>query len=225
MQLVTQSNVKTGSDRERAKRTKKDARAGTIAAIHITWKKLRPDLRHDKDELRESRLAFMSQVLKREVTSSRDLTLRKLGKVLDAMRELERAPLLPGALLAPERRSEAVAGLGEVVHLATEFQVVALNKIFDHLRWSLEAIEGFLFKRFKTKSHRMLTPDQANKLTMILLTIAASRDIKNRTKVERVSRAMVRAEIPALKRRLEIDQKPADDARPEDEDYQEEEWA
>lgn len=234
LQLATQNEVGTGSSSDRvqappphSKKEKRSARARTIAAIHITWAKIRRDLKGDKDELREARLQFMSRVLKRDVKSSRDLSLSKLGKVLDAMRDLEQAPLLPGAALTGDRgsatdeengRPSSVAG--QVVHLATEAQTIAINKLFAHLRWSLEAIEGFVSKRFKTTSTRMLTVDAANKLTMILLTIAASRDIKDRTKVERVSRQMIRAEIPALKRRLGIDQRPTEDRGPETEDYE-----
>ena len=92
MQLAAQSKSKAPSSR----RAPKSARAGTIAAIHITWKKLRPDLRHDAEALRLARLDFMSGVLKREITTSRGLTQAKLGKVLDAMRELEHNPPLPG---------------------------------------------------------------------------------------------------------------------------------
>lgn len=224
MQLAPQ----TTSNNKKPAKAKKDARAGTIAAIHITWSKIRRDLKGDKDELRESRLQFMSQVLKRDVKSSRDLSQAKLGKVLDAMRDLERSPTLPGGVPTVDRRQmtdgQPSSVAGQVHHLATEAQVAVIDKLFLHLGWRLESIEAFLSKRFKTKSQRMLTPAQANSLTFILLRIAASHDIKDRTKVERVSNAMIRAEIPALKRRLGIDQKPSADRRPtteEEDDYEE----
>ena len=227
MQLAVQNNhppaTAGGTDRNRP-RSKKDARAATIAAIHITWKKLRPDLRHDKDELRAERLAFMSRVLKREVTSARDLTQSKLGKVLDAMRDLEIAPLLPGGIGIPAcpPRDTAQAGSqdptdrnvcptgAEVTHLATAAQNVTIDKLFLHLGWTLEGIERFLLQRFKVRSHRMLTPAKANSLTFILMGIAAQRAIKHRGHEGRVSRRMIGQEIPALKRRLGIDQKPSD---------------
>ncbi|HEY6232111.1 MAG TPA: phage protein GemA/Gp16 family protein [Pyrinomonadaceae bacterium] len=225
MQLVSQNEFRTGSGsdpvKRATKRSKKSARAGTIASIHITWAKIRRDLKGDKDELRESRLVFMSRVLNREVKSSRDLSQAKLGKVLDAMRELERSPTLPGGVPTVDRgpSTDEAGGPpspvdGQVLHLATASQVATIDKLFAHLGWSPSAIEGFVDKRFKRKSHHMITPQQANKLTMILFTIAASRDIKRRWKaetgndVEHVSREMIKAEIPALKQRLGIDQRP-----------------
>jgi len=220
MQLARQTAFKS----EKPAPSKKDNRARTIAAIHITWKKLRPDLRHDKDELRESRLQFMSTVLNRDIKSSRDLTLSKLGKVLDAMRKLEVEPLLPGGAPTVDREQQTATDNVEIHHLATEAQCAAINKLFLHLGWTLETIEGFTEKRFKRKSHRMLTPEKANSLTMILLTIAANRDIKRRwlaetgREVEKVSREMIRAEIPALKRRLGVDQAGKDACAPEEEE-------
>jgi len=219
MQLARQTVFKS----EKPARVKKSGRAGTIAAIHIVWKKLRPDLRHDVEGLRAARLDFMNDVLKpkRLIESMRDVSEAKLGKVLDAMRELERAPLLPGAQASSlPAGGSAKIHQGEeagIHHLATEAQVAVISKLFLHLGWTLESIEGFTFQKFKRKSHRMITPKQANSLTMILLTIAAARDIKRRwlaetgREVGKVSREMIRAEIPQLKRRLEIDQKPSAD--------------
>ena len=211
MQTASQSSFKSGDKAPHSK-----ARAGTIAAIHITWKKLRPDLRHDAEALREQRLAFMAGVLKRPVDSSRGLTDRQLGRVLDAMRDLERAPCLPGAQTDYAMcRSQVAADQSEIrnpksaiVHLATEAQAGAIDKLFAHLRWSPEAIESFIFKRFHRKSHRTLSPKAANSLTMILLNIAAARAIKDRTNGQRVTRQMIGAEIPAIKRLLGIDQRP-----------------
>lgn len=230
MQLAVQNTDNQPADKKPA-RSKKDARAGTIAAIHITWGKICRGKKLDKDELRQARLDFMSTVLNREVTSAAGLSQAKLGKVLDAMRDLEREPLLPGANVgaglvpARERVGTSPTPTADVVHLATAPQVAAIDKIFLHLGWRLESVEKFVLDKFKVKSHRMLTVKQANSLTMILLNIAASHAIKQRWKeeagrdVEKVSRAMIRAEIPALKRRLGIDQKPSADST----DYAEEE--
>jgi hypothetical protein len=224
MQLAIQNNdgpSATAGGSDKRPRSKKDARAGTIAAIHITWGKICRGKKLDKDELRQARLDFINNVLnpKTPIESLRDrvMTQAKLGKVLDAMRDLERAPLLPGAEQLSGVRCQGPAGpgtqnpepgTGSVVHLATESQVATIEKLLAHLRWNAEATEGFIRKRFKTGSPRMLTVDAANKLTMILMTIAASRDIKDRKGVMRVSRVMIRMEIPELKRRLGIDQKP-----------------
>ncbi|HKO43367.1 MAG TPA: phage protein GemA/Gp16 family protein [Pyrinomonadaceae bacterium] len=223
MQLARQSTFKN----EKPARSKKDVRAATIAAIHVTWKKLRRDLKGDADELREQRLAFMSRVLNCEVKSTRDLTPAKLGKVLDAMRELERAPTLPGVSSlksqVPSKEPETWdlrPETAEIVHLATEAQVATIEKLFKHLGWGLEAIEGFTEKRFKVKSYRMLTPAKANSLTMILLNIAASNALRKRG-MQRVSRRMIAIEIPSIKRLLNIDQKPSPPTHGyEDEDLQ-----
>jgi hypothetical protein len=206
---------------ERRNRTsQRSTRSKTIAAIQITWKKIRRDL-CDPEESREQRLTFMAGVLnlKRPLESTRDLTDKQLGRILDRLRELEWQPELPDtqsihALIAnpTEATNEA-----EIVHLATEAQVATIEKLVKFLGWGRQAQEAFLQKRFKRTSPRMMTPKQAGSLTMILLNIAASKSIRDRSQVKRVSRVMTRAEIPALKRRLGIDQRPATDEL--DDDY------
>jgi hypothetical protein len=195
---------------ERRRRSSpRSTRDRTIAAIHITWKKIRRDLR-DAEESREQRLAFMVGVLnlRRPIASSRDLTDRQLGKVLDRMRELERQPELPGAQTIHAVTAEESANTGaEIIHLATAAQVATIEKLLVHLGWSPEAQAGFIQKRFQRTSPRLLTPTQANSLTMILLNIAAAKAIREREDVMRVTRTMIRVEIPQLKRRLGIDQK------------------
>jgi hypothetical protein len=207
MQLARQEARR---QREEQRREERSARSRMIAAIQITWKKIRPDL-NNPEELREQRLEFMAGVLrKKQIKSSRDCTTRQLGLVLDAMREFERQPEIPGLqsihATAPRSVNDSATGEGDIHHLATAAQVATIDKLFLHLNWSAEATEGFVKKRYQRSSHCLITPKQANSLTMILLNIAASRAIKDRTNVKRVSRAMVHAEIPSLKRRLGIDQ-------------------
>jgi len=201
----------------RARASTRSTRARTIAAIQITWKKIRRDLR-DPEELREQRLAFMADVLKlrKPLGSTRDLTDKQLGRVLDRMRELEGQPELPGAqsIHAPlPFHSSAVNGVeeaAEIIHLATAAQVSTIEKLLAFLGWRQAAQEAFLQKRFERSSPRLLTPAQAHSLTMILLNIGAAKEIRSRSEMNRVSRVMIRAEIPALKRRLGIDQKPVE---------------
>jgi hypothetical protein len=184
-------------------------RNSMIAAIHIKFRQARPDLRYaTKDELREERLAFINNVLrlKRQITSMRDCTDRQLGLVLDALKQFQ--PQLPGGSIKPEQSSD---GGAEIIHLASAEQVHTINLLFDFLNWGFDTRENFLKKRFKRSSPTMLSPKQANSSVMILLTIAASREIRNRGDVARVSRAMIRAEIPELKSRLGIDRKQADE--------------
>jgi hypothetical protein len=197
----------------RSRTSQRSTRSKTIAAIQITWKKVRRDL-SDVDESREQRLTFIAGVLnlKGPIASTRDLTDKQLGRVLDRLRELERQPELPEteSIHAPANRSvDAGAGAAEIVHLATASQVATIEKLFHFLGWRLQTQEGFLEERFKRKSPRLLTPKQAGSLTMILLNIGAAKSIRYRAEVGRVSRTMIRAEIPSLKRRLEIDHKTA----------------
>lgn len=189
-----------------------ESRRRMIAAIHITWTKLRPDLRHDKDELRDERLAFITDVLKlkRPPASMRDLTSRQLGIVLDAMKSKAAQPALPNysfckATGAPERDADNKGA--EIIHLASAEQVHVIHKLLDYLNWSIEAREHFIKKRFKRSGPALLTPKQAHSLVMILLYIAAARSIKERGHVGRVTRPQIRQEIPELKERLGIDRK------------------
>lgn len=196
---------------ERRHRTsQRSTRARTIAAIHITWKKLRRDLR-DPDESREQRLTFIAGVLnlKQPLESTRELTDKQLGRVLDRMRELEGQPELPGIQSIHATTQNTAAGEAEIHHLATAAQIAAIEKLLACLGWSDVAKDAFIQRRFKRTSPRLLSPKEANSLTMILLNIAAANAIRSRTSVNRVSRALIRVEIPALKRRLGIDQKPS----------------
>jgi hypothetical protein len=155
--------------------------------------------------------------LKRPIASSRDLTDKQLGRVLDRMRELESQPELPGSqtIHAVAGPSAGLSEEAEIAHLATGAQVATIEKLLGSLGWSADARQRFLQRRFKRTSPRLLSPPQANSLTMILFNIAAAKAIRERATVERVSRTMIRAEIPQLKRRLGIDQKP----QPIDEEF------
>lgn len=178
------------------------SRSRMIAAIHIEWAKIRRDLgKASHAELRDERLAYITRVLKlkRQVNSMRDLTDRQLGLVLDALRNFQ--PQLPGDV-AHAAAQPATEG-AEIIHLASAEQVFTINKLLDHLGWSVDARERFIQQRFRRTSPAMLSPKQANSLTMILLNIAAQRAIRTRG-IARVSRAMIQAEIPRLKERLGI---------------------
>lgn len=215
MQTATQKKFKPGTTRK-----KKSVRAGTMQAIHATWRKVAPPTVVDAEDLRVERLNFATRVLNlnKPLDSMSGLSGAQLGRVLDAMREMERAPALPGGSPTVSEGYEDAGKMpalpaAEIHHLATTAQVEAIEKLFDceYLRWSVVKREEFLSKRFRRSSPRMLTTVQANHCTMILMSIAAHRRIKTRLvrvskKDQKVSRTMVHAEIPALKRRLGIDQ-------------------
>jgi len=97
-------------------------------------------------------------------------------------------------------------GSAEIVHLASEAQIATAAKLFENfVRWGTEKREEWLIKRFKGKrSVAMLTFKEANHLMRILFNIAVSRDIKRKTPGVEVSKAMIDAAIPDLKRRLGI---------------------
>ena len=179
------------------------SRSKMIAAIHLQWRNMRPDLRHSPEELRDERLAFITDLLKlkRPLSSMRSLSDRQLGIVLDALNSGRVQTRLPNSQPAPEPAS----GSAEIIHLASAEQVFAINKILDYLRWRTEAREKFIQQRFNRTSPAMLSPKDANSLVMILLTVAAARDVRHRTGAARVSRKMIHAEIPQLKIRVGID--------------------
>lgn len=201
--------VENNAPRHPAK--KPDARAQTLRAIHATWRKVCP---LDGEELRDARLVFATNALglKKSLTSTSKLSQSQLGRILDKMRELERAPVLPGVegvcTAVSARPSRLPGGEGEVHHLATDAQVGAINKLIHHLGWSAIGAQAFIAQRYRRDSARLLTPAQANALTMILFNIAASKAIKSRPGFEgKVTRQMIRMEIPRLKQELGIDLK------------------
>ena len=197
------------------RRTRKptNVRGQTLRAIHATWRKIAPP-GLDGDELREARLTFANTVLRLnpriESFSDKRMTSARLGAVLDAMRELERTPSLPGVEPAPVTRHLSPDAEGaEIIHLATNAQVSAIERLRKYLGWTAIGLQNFLINKFNGKhSSSLLTPADANSCTMILLTIAARKRIKERGVTGKISRALIHAEIPALKRELGIDQKP-----------------
>jgi lipopolysaccharide biosynthesis protein len=201
MQPARQARPGTGS-------SERSVRSRMIAAIHLKFKKLRTDLRFCSDEeIRDERLAFINDALKskRAIISMRDLSDRQLGLVLDALSRLETQPQLPNSQAANVAANAGNAS-AEIIHLASSEQQHTIEKLFNCLAWDDELRASFVKQKFKS-SPAMLTFKQANSLTMILLTIAATRAIKGRGSVQRVSRLMIREEIPALKARLGIDRK------------------
>jgi hypothetical protein len=212
---------------------KKTVRNETLKAINVTWRKIAFDL--EAEELRNARLAFGTEALglRKPLKSFSRLSPPQLGRILDAMREIERAPRLPmerphlvggtqasvPALNAGKDAGEPPAGmralpgaLPKIHHLATKGQVDAIGKLIRYLGWSAIGTQAFIAKRYNRESERMITPAQANSLTMILLNIAAAKSIKERVGGDvKVSRRDIALRIPRLKRELGIDQKPAAD--------------
>lgn len=178
-------------------------RSRMLAAFNIQWKQLRPDLL--PDELRDERIAFINDQLrlKSSITSMRELSDRQLGLALDALKRFQAQPLLPNSeavAFAPARHEATV------IHLATDEQKHAIEKLFNYLGWHEETRARYLLDRYQRDKVMFLTPKQARSLMMILFNIACARDLKARG-VKTVSRPMMRRELPELQKRLGINQK------------------
>jgi hypothetical protein len=192
-----------------------DAHNRAIAAIQILWKQMRPDL-FDKDELRDERLAWIERFLqlRRPLASITDLSDKQLGVVLEEMRRMTgtvpkqtiAAPLTDTNVVQfPNvRRQQAQPAESETVHLAGEQQIFTINKLVGFIGWSEEGFRDFLFQKFRRRSPRLLKFKECNSLMMILLNIAADKDLRAQGKAK-ISRAMTAKHIPEIKRRLEID--------------------
>ena len=211
MTLTLVPNTANHPPANRRTRKPTDVRGQTLRAIHATWRKIGPS-GLDGDELREARLAFATKALslKKPLTSIQKCSPAQLGRILDAMRELERTPTLPGVDSSPVARHLSTDAEGaEIIHLATHAQVSAIERLRNYLGWTAIGLQNFIIDKFNGKhSPVLLTPADANSCTMILLTIAARKRIKDRGVAGKISRTMIHAEIPALKRELGIDQKP-----------------
>lgn len=212
MQLVT-SQPKAPSSRRTPKND--NVRAQTLRAIHATWRKICPDL--EGEDLRDARVAFATKALnlKKPLKSMGKLSSKQLGVVLDEMRRHERAPGLPGIPVSSQQeavgRTHDDAPSAEIHHLATQAQVDTINKLIRYLGWTAIGAQAFIADKFKRSSPRMLTPPEANSCTVIMFTIAARKRIKDRGFEGKISRTLIHAEFPALKRELGVDQKPSAD--------------
>ncbi len=196
-----------------------ESRKRAIAAIQILWKQMRPDLHGDKDALREERLAWIGSFLqlRRPLRSITDLSDGQMLIVLDEMRNLTgtKKQILPqekGRIEREHRRHFQSAG--NVVdieqfkrqHFASDEQKFTLDKIIKHLGWSDDAARAFLVKRGFGESIEKISFKKANSLTMILLNIAADKDLRRvLPEGTKITRKMTAEHIPLLKRKLEID--------------------
>jgi len=196
-------------------------RGRMLAKIHILWPRLRPDLRHDPEGLREALHDFAAKANNLDsVTSLTQLTDGQLGRLLDeigkqvpgqatAQRQSasnqESGNVIPGKF-GRARESAGVPESGaDITHLASPAQVKTIKKLFDEVRWwNGGRREAWLKSRFGVGSIPMLRFDQATSAIRILMNIAVSRLIKLKTPEVKVSRQMINAGIPDLKRRLRI---------------------
>ena len=113
---------------------------------------------------------------------------------------------------ADQANSIATPGAGpqeeaEIIHLASKQQVWAINRLYDYIGWTRERREEFLREKFRRVSPAMLTPRQAHSYTVILINVAAQKDIKREhPEVKKVTREMIREYMPELMKRMGIGQ-------------------
>ena len=198
------------------------SRNSAIAAIQICWKQMRPDLHGDKYVLREERLTWISNFLqlRRPLESVKNLSDGQMLLVLDEMKNMTGAKSTPsprekGAIEREHRNvvniadyrkaADSEATDAEITHLSGEAQIFTINKLVGSIGWSDGHFREFLFKKFRRRSPRMLTFKDCNSLMMILLNIAADKELRAQGKTK-ISRAMTAKYIPILKKKLQIDQ-------------------
>ena len=197
------------------------SRNSAIAAVQICWKQMRPDLHGDKDALREERLTWISNFLqlRRPLESVKDLSDGQMLLVLDEMKNMTGAKSEPKKPIEPPRQGNVVSMIGHLarkspasipaltatVFLTSDEQFYTLDKLVNFIGWNEEQTENFLKKRNFAPSLKMQKFDRANALTMILLNIAADKELRAQGKTK-ISRAMTAKYIPVLKKKLGIDQ-------------------
>lgn len=201
-----------------------ESRRAAYGKINIVWLQMRPDLKfEDKDTIRDERLAWITSLLSlaRPLGSTTELTDGQIGLVLDEMQKMTGVNTNPTAFRREkaqvEREHENVVNIAdyrrlhepeatnaEITHLSGEAQVFTINKLVGAIGWSEEHFREFLFRKFRRRSPRMLTFKDCNSLTMILLTIAADKELRAQGHAK-ISRAMTAKYIPVLKKKLQID--------------------
>lgn len=205
------------------------SRNAAIAAIQICWQQMRTDLHGDKDAMRDERLAWITSFLrlKNPLESIKDLSDGQIGLVLDEMRNMTGAkapawsPQQKGKIEREHRRLTQIGNVisiadfvskkpksapveSETVFLTSDEQFYTLEKLVNFIGWNDEQTQNFLKKRKFAPSLRMQEFDRATALTMILLNIAADKDLRAQGKTK-ISRAMTAKHIPILKQKLQID--------------------
>lgn len=170
-----------------AGKPRNNVRQKMLGFIHVNFPRLRPDLRHSTEDMKEARLAFCTEVLglRAPLVSCARLHNRQLEKVIEAIKRQLPQERLPGV----EYKRDAVASVnsrpkptsctakdmrsGEVIHLAGNEQVWAIERVIEHLGWSPEGTEEFFQNQFKVSTPKMLKTKAANTALYVLLRSAA----------------------------------------------------
>jgi hypothetical protein len=174
---------------------------------------------------REERLAWIGEYLGiKDLVSMTDLTDDQLGAVAGEMKRLlglgpgpgprggfVRPPIKNGRNVVQgefgRTRDDAGDGESETVFLSSPELVYTMEKLLGYIDWEPQHKDTFLKARFGTANLRMFTFRNATSAVNQLLHIAAHRDLKKaKGEDEKVSRKEINKYIPALKRKLRIDQ-------------------
>lgn len=180
------------------------SRNGAYAAMNIMWLQMRPDLQWEsKDVIREERLIWIQEFLglTRSLKSTKNLTDKQIGEVLEEMRRLTGTKSEKPQTATANVVAFATGG-AEVIHLTSEQQQFTAQKLFDYLGWNVERKEKFLRERFNCPNVAMLKFNKANALVMILLNIAAHVDLKSKGLT--TGRAATAGHIKVIKKKLQI---------------------
>lgn len=187
-----------------------ESRRKAYASLNILWLQMRPDLRFEsKNDVREERLAWIAGFLGlKNLASTTKLTDGQIGFVLDEMRRMT-GTIKPAPKELPD--SNVVHSSGNIVnlkqfkqqHYASEEQKFTLRKIIAHLGWSENGVKDFLQKRKFGESIEKISFKKANSLMIILLNIAADKELRAQGKTK-ITRKMTADYIPQLKGKLDI---------------------
>lgn len=184
------------------------SRKKAYAAINITWANLRPDLKWEaKEEVRQQLLEWIIRLLGlKKLDSIKDLSDGQIGKALEEMKRLSGKN---NSIENPQSAIPNPKSNDNIVYLsafrASEEQKYTLGKILDYIGWSEEAKTRFLEKRGFPSDINLLPFKKANSLTIILLNIAADKDLRAQGEAK-ITRQMTAKYIPVLKKKLGVDQ-------------------
>lgn len=186
----------------------RESRTGAYAAMNILWLKMRPDLRfEDKQTIRDERLTWITSFLglEKDLKTAVDLTDGQIGLVLDEMKRMTGSGNTSSPQTPVNQTTGNVVSLQQfkLQHYGSEEQKYTLGKIILYLKWTDEQTSNFLKKRKFGESIEKISFKNANSLTMILLNIAADKDLRILGE-KKVSRKMTAEYIPLLKKKLQI---------------------
>lgn len=201
----------------RQKAFSSSSRNAAYASISVNFKKMFPDA--DRQDRLDWIGEYLGYIGTHTLDSMSSLTDEQLGAVAGEMKRLtgtsgqqsafsgQQKPIGSNVVQGDFGKASSGDGDGETVFLSSPEMVYTLEKLIAYIGWSADHMTTFFRARFDTDKLRMLTFPKARKAVNALLHIAAHRDLKKQKGGDTpVSRAETTRYIPALKRKLQIDQ-------------------